>query len=253
MLTIEPSNAWLETSLGQTVLTEENRLLGAAVRRMHGDTLLWAGVSAGTAGLSRRSMVRHRIFAGVPGIRREELARAAADDMSPYVAQLSEIPLRNNCVDAMVLHHTLELCLDPRAALREAARVLQPGGQLVICAFNQLGLFSCCRAFASVPECFLNPGRVRDWLDVLGFESMAAAEHALFRPPWGMEEVDSARWTGLRRIVRRLPLPLGNVFILHVRKKSLSIRPDWRAAPRRRVALAGVAYPKFVDTQHKVP
>jgi len=78
-----PTNSsWLGSSLGQTVLTQENLLLSRAVRRMHGDTLLWAGISAGTAGLSRRSMVRHRIFVGSAGTSDAELKRADADDMS---------------------------------------------------------------------------------------------------------------------------------------------------------------------------
>jgi len=247
------SNYWLDSTLGRTVLTEENRLLGPAVRRMHGDTLLWAGVSAGTASLSRRSMVRHRIFVAPRGVGDAELKRADSDDMSPLKGQLSELPLRNNCIDALVLHHTLELSRDPRAALREAARVLKPGGQMVICAFNVLGLFSCFRALAAVPSDYVNPIRLRDWLDVLGFESVVATEQRLFRPPWGVELFDAPRWDASRLLLRRIAPPVGNLFLMHVRKKSLSIHPDWQAAPRRRVALAGAAYPKLVDTRRKVP
>jgi len=246
-------NGWLNSSLGQTVLTEENRLLSASARRMHGDTLLWAGVSAGTAGLSRRSMVRHRIFVAPPGVGDSELQRAESDDMSPLSGLLSELPLRNNCIDALVLHHALELSSDPRAALREAARVLKPGGQMVICAFNKLGLFSLFRTLAAVPTDYINPVRLKDWLDVLGFESVVAPEHRLYRPPWGLDAFDAPRWDSLRALVGRFGLPLGNIFVVHVRKKSLSIHPDWQAAPRRRVALAGAAYPKLVDTRRKVP
>ena len=121
--------SWVSSTLGQTVLTEENELLSTAVRRMHGDTLLWAGVSAGTASLSRRSMVRQRIFIAPRGVGEAELKRADADDMSPISCDLVELPLRNNCIDALVLHHALELASDPRPALREAARVLKPGGR----------------------------------------------------------------------------------------------------------------------------
>jgi len=192
---------WLETGLGQAVLTVENRLLGQAVRRMHGDTLLWAGVSAGTASLSRRSMVRQRIFLAPPVVDPLELKRARADDMSPIAAVLKELPLRNCCVDALVLHHTLELSCDPRASLREAARVLQPGGQIVVCAFNKAGLFSALRAFAKVPDGYLNPLRLNDWLDVLGFESMVATEHTLYRPPWGIGWFDAPGWDRPRALV----------------------------------------------------
>jgi|GEM_PF-916392 len=246
-------SSWVSSSLGQTVLTEENLLLSTAVRRMHGDTLLWAGVSAGTAGLSRRSMVRQRIFVAPRGVGEGELTRADVDDMSPLSCDLGELPLRNNCIDALLLHHTLELASDPRAALREAARVLKPGGQMVICAFNKLGLFSCFRALESLPSDYVNPIQLRDWLDVLGFESVVATQHRLFRPPFGLEQFDAPRWDKPRGILRRMALPVGNLVVVHVRKKSLSIHPDWQAAPRRRVALAGAAYPKLVDTRRKVP
>ena len=244
---------WLNSSLGQTVLTQENRLLSTAARRMHGDTLLWAGVSAGTAGLSRRSMVRHRLFVAPPGVDPAELKRADSDDMSPLTGELGELPLRNGCIDALVLHHTLELSSDPRAALREATRVLKPGGQMVICAFNKLGLFSCFRAVAAVPSDYINPIRLKDWLDVLGFESVVATEHRLYRPPLGLDQFDAPRWDSARGLIRRFALPAGNIFVVHVRKKSLSMHPDWQAEPRRRVALAGAAYPKLVDTRRKVP
>lgn len=220
---------------------------------MHGDTLLWAGVNAGTADLSRRSMVRHRLFVAPPSVAPLELEHAQAADMSALAARLAELPLRNNCVDAMVLHHTLELSRDPRASLREAARVLQPGGQMVICAFNLLGIFSLCRTFAPVPGSYLNPFRLKDWLEILGFESVVATEHALYRPPWGIDWFDAPRLQRPRALIHRSGVPTGNVFLVHARKKALSIRPDWQLAPRRRVALAGAAYPKLVDTHRKVP
>ena len=246
------ANGWLNSSLGQAVLTEENRLLERAVRRMHGDTLLWSGVNPGTATLSRRCMVRHRIYANpmagsAPGHSVVADLNAHGDDMSCFSSRLEEIPLRNGCVDALVLHHTLELCQDPRAALREAARVLQPGGQLVVCTFNALGSFSWCRWQAQTPARFLLPARLKDWLDVLGFETVVAPEYAMSRPPFLLDAFESPRWEKTRAIVHRVARPLGNVVVLHVRKKNLSIRPDWQVAPRRRVALAGAGYPRLVD------
>ena len=122
---------WNQTTLGELALTEENRLLGAAVRRMHGDTLLWAGTCPTTAELSRNCMIRSRLFACAGTCE-------ASDDMSVFRSTLEEIPLRNGCIDGVVLHHALEQCADPRAALREVARVLQPGGQLILCGLQPL-------------------------------------------------------------------------------------------------------------------
>lgn len=228
---------------------------------MHGDTLFWSGVSASTAELSKRCMVRHRIFnnsqiapGGVAAAAFESSPTGMRlDDMSCVTSSLEEIPLRNGCVDALVLHHTLELSRDPRAALREATRVLQPGGQMVICAFNRYGAFSLCRWYKGGPRRFISPLLLKDWLDVLGFETVVAPQFALHRPPFLAEVFEAPRWDRLRGALDRVPGPIGNILVMHVRKKSLSIRPNWRAAPRQRVALAGASYPKLVDTRRRVP
>ncbi len=255
------ASAWLNSTLGQTILTEENGLLEKAVRRMHGDTLLWSGVSASTADLSKRCMVRHRIFnnsqvapGGVNAAAFEPSPTGMRlDDMSCFSSTLEEIPLRNGCIDAMVIHHTLELSRDPRAALREATRVLQPGGQLVVCAFNRYGAFSICRWGRNGPRRFISPMQLQDWLDVLGFETVVAPQFALYRPPFFADAFEAPRWDRLRELVHRSPVPLGNILLMHMRKKSLSIRPDWRAVPRRSVALAGRSFPKLVDSPRRVP
>ena len=44
------------------------------------------------------------------------------------LGSLTEIPLRDGCVDLMVCYHVLEHIPDDRAAMREMARVLAPGG-----------------------------------------------------------------------------------------------------------------------------
>lgn len=252
---------WLNTTLGQTILTAENGLLERAVRRMHGDTLLWSGVSASTASLSRRCMVRHRIFSH-PGAAASGIDPAAfessptgmrLDDMSCFSSALEELPLRNRCVDALVLHHSLELSRDPRAALREASRVLSPGGQMVICAFNRYSTFSALRLLGGGPKRFVSPLLLRDWLDVLGFETVVAPQYALYRPPFFADAFEAPRWDGVRALLYKLPGPLGNIMLMHVRKKSLSVRPDWQAIPRRRVALVGATYPKLVDPPQRLP
>lgn len=227
---------------------------------MHGDTLLWSGVSAATAGLSARCMVRHRIFnnslvapGGIsPAMFESSPTGGRLNDMSCFSSELEEIPLRNGCIDALVLHHTLELSPDPRAALREATRVLQPGGQMVICAFNRYGAFSWCRWRSNGPRHFVSPLLLNDWLDVLGFETVVKPQFALYRPPFFAEAFEAARWDSLRKLVHRLPGPFGNIMLMHVRKRSLSIRPDWRLPSRRPVALAGTGYPKLVDPPRRL-
>lgn len=237
---------WNETTLGELALTEENVLLGAAVRRMHGDTLLWAGTCPQTAELSRNCMIRSRLFAAA------EPPCAPSEELSVFRSTLEEIPLRNGCIDGVVLHHALEQCTDPRAALREVARVLQPGGQLVICAYNRFGTWSLGRWLGATPDCYLNPWRTVDWLEVLGFEAMMPTSFSLFRPPVLAPSFDAPVFDAPREWGRRFRLGIGNIFVVHMRKRSVTMRPTWnlRGMPARK--LAGAGFPKLAAQQQMI-
>ncbi|HTP42726.1 MAG TPA: class I SAM-dependent methyltransferase [Nitrospiria bacterium] len=52
--------------------------------------------------------------------------------ISLQVGDAMRLPYRNGVFDAVVLHLILAVVPDPRAALAEAARVVKPGGRLVI-------------------------------------------------------------------------------------------------------------------------
>lgn len=55
------------------------------------------------------------------------------------LGSLTDIPLRDDCVDLMVCYHVLEHIPDDRAAMREMARVLSPGGLALVQVPFRLG------------------------------------------------------------------------------------------------------------------
>jgi ArsR family transcriptional regulator len=66
------------------------------------------------------------------------LARAKLHDMAHAElrqADLYALPLDDGAADVAILHHVLHFAQQPGAAVREAARVLAPGGRLLIADF----------------------------------------------------------------------------------------------------------------------
>lgn len=73
------------------------------------------------------------------------MARAALDGLpdSKAAVRLGDIydpPLPHEAADLVTIHHVLHFLSDPRRAVREAARLLRPGGRLVIVDFAPHGL-----------------------------------------------------------------------------------------------------------------
>jgi SAM-dependent methyltransferase len=217
-------------------------MLGEMARRFHGDTLLWAGCHQLAGDTVRGCMIRHRFFAATAAF------VEAPDDLLTLRCELSALPVPNNCLDAMVLHHGLENTADPRSALREAARALHPGGRLVICAFNPISLVGLRRLYAGVVQdefsglhC-VRAGRLLDWLSVLGFELQGKVKYLAYNLPLnkaGKVSADGAK----SRLLRRQQLPGGGVYILSAVKQAMAVRPNWQSARLSAGKLNPAAYP----------
>jgi len=229
--------AWFATPAGQRVLREEAALLAEALRRAHGDTLLWLGCPLAMADAVQGCMVRSRLLGTViPSQPLSEIARLqCAQDALPFP---------NNSLDALVLHHALETATDPRGALREAARAMAPGGRLIICAFNPLSLWGVRRCFAQfAPDPFkglhlLTTLRLTDWLALLGFELQGRPRYLQFGLPFQRQQAQAAP-NALQRLLERRQVPVGGVYLLAATKRALAVRPDWRPSTRMRAPAYG--------------
>ena len=164
-------------------------------------------------------------------------------------ADATALPFAENSLDLVLLPHTLELCADPHAALREVARVLRPEGRAVISGFNTTSLWGLGprrsqRSGGYLPGSIEHIGywRLRDWLRLLDFE----VEHAHFgcyRPA-----VRSARWLERYRWLdtfgaRWWPI-LGAAYCVVAVKRVHGVRllePGWRKAQAPATAPVRVA------------
>lgn len=72
-------------------------------------------------------------------VARAALARAGLSNCRVRQANMYQLPLGNGSFDAAVLHQVLHYAAQPDRALKEGARVLRPGGKLVVVDFQRHG------------------------------------------------------------------------------------------------------------------
>ena len=88
---------------------------------------LFAGRAEQALGIDRSSeMLR---------LARAKLAERGLTNAELRQADLYALPLGDGAADAAILHHVLHFAQQPGAAIAEAARVLAPGGRLLIADF----------------------------------------------------------------------------------------------------------------------
>jgi SAM-dependent methyltransferase len=172
------------------------------------------------------------------------------------VTHAAALPFPEASLDLVVLPHTLEFSADPHAVLREVERVLVPEGRVVISGLHPYSLWGlrqwrarwasrlgCQGEIAQpfLPESgdFIAPWRVRDWLQLLSFQTEDQAQ-GCWRPAVRTERW-LQRWSWLDRWGRRgWPLP-GAVYFLVAVKRVRGMHllgPAWKP---RRASLKAVA------------
>ncbi|HEX2238762.1 MAG TPA: methyltransferase domain-containing protein [Gammaproteobacteria bacterium] len=113
-------------------------------------------------------------------------------DINPFgvdlMAAADALPFDADCVDLIVLWHTLDFATEPHRVLREIERVLIPEGRLIIVGFNPRSVYGLWRLVLGwrgrVPWCghFFSSSRLKDWLSLLGLV-IDTCEYCGFRPP----------------------------------------------------------------------
>ena len=223
--------AWWDTPIARALLAAESELLSEALEDVFG----WELLQVGAWGSGRE------LLAGSRSRRQSLIAGAAFAGAADILARPSQLPLMSDCIDAVLLPHTLEFAPDPYAILREVDRVLVGEGQLLVLGFRPWSLWGM-RArwsrsgFPPGMRRVLSERLLREWLVLLGFE-VVAAQRYLYLSPWSR---GLARGEGTGRMLRRgltYPLPAG-AFLLKARKRVYTLTPV-RARFREKPAVIG--------------
>ncbi len=141
------ANAWFEANAGQWDAIRSLHIaeseVEAAIIRVLGDKPIGQLIDIGT-GTGRMLELFGPQAAQVLGIDRSsemlrlaraKLAERGLDRADLRQADLYALPLADGQADVAILHHVLHFAQQPGAAIAEAARVLNPGGRLLIADF----------------------------------------------------------------------------------------------------------------------
>lgn len=111
--------------------------------------------------------------AAMLAIARENLAKAGVKNCQLRLGDVYKLPAANASFDAVVFHQVLHYLDDPLAALREAQRVLKPGGRLLIADFAPHEL-EFLRAEHAHRRLGFSDREVQGWFKTLGMKPVAA-------------------------------------------------------------------------------
>ena len=169
---------WYQRPLGSLLAETELKALAAELSNLFGYHLVAIDPPWNDDPLKDSRIPHHFIQSVAP----------ATQPAAGLAGHTDNWPILTDSIDAIILPHTLELSRDPHQVLREADRCLIPDGHLVILGFNPYGpwgmrrLFTPGRRHMPWDSRFLGMNRIKDWLGLLGFDTLGS--HYLFqRPP----------------------------------------------------------------------
>ena len=161
------------------------------------------------------------------------------------------LPFASDSLDLVIIAHTMEYVDDPHQLLREIERVLVPDGKLLVIGIDSWTLWAGWQKLRRRHCRLYSQGRVKDWLNVLGFEIQYAELLSMINPRF-------PEWLqGSPKTARLATLLAANVaggYALLARKRVATLTPietPWRARPR--LIAGGVAEPAARGGIKRVP
>ncbi len=154
---------WFQSPLGQALLNDQQACVNTHIQGLGGARQLHVGLSHRTPLAHGTDFTQHIL--ATPYWR---------PDLPPgvVVCDPDELPFPSGCIDLVILHHSADFSAWPHQVLREAARVLRGGGQLVLLGFNPLSSWGVRRLVSRQRRGpwggrFMLRQRMEDWLNLL--------------------------------------------------------------------------------------
>lgn len=224
---------WQQQPLGQSLIEHERTLLTPLLERKLGVQLLQLSI-AGCEPLFTRCSIPHQTFAQIT---------SSDSHVSPHpncnlLLEPCYLPIANNSMDAIVLHHILEYSRNPHQILREAHRALNSGGQLFVMAFNPWSLMGVRKLISPLKRApwtgsYRSWMKLNDWLNLLGFK-VEHTHYGFFRAPLNTTKGDGNN-SKLEQLGRKYNCFFGSTYAIVARKQTVGMTPLHETKLKRRV------------------
>jgi SAM-dependent methyltransferase len=206
---------WFHSELGQELLEAEKRAINRLLPNLFGYFLVEVAINA-QMNLAHDSLIGHKIVTST------QLQLGLSD--KAVLCEPTELPFEHNSIDVVLLHHSLDFTENPHQVLREANRVLRPGGYLITIGFNPAswwGVRRFCLRKIKAPwqkGQFISQRRLGDWMSLLGLTQVRTLTD-YYLPPFVSKKWRN-RFTKIQAVGRR-SMPKNGAFTVTLARKDV--------------------------------
>lgn len=174
--------------------------------------------------------------------------RLGLDERADVRAAPMALPIAADSVDLVILPHTLSDAGDFYATLREVDRVLMPEGQVMILEMDPWTVWGTWQRLRYGESRYYSQMRVKEALDVLGFQTMACDTVSMLGADWSRY---FSSWPKSSKLFDLLGAHYRGCYILSATKKVVRMKPlKQRWSTRPKLIQGGLAEPAARGVKH---
>lgn len=228
---------WKASNMAQNLANLEQNIIDPLMEKTFGNHLLQISM-AGAQPLYQQSRVANKTIVHF---------EYPVDGLGhAVIAEPDYLPIANESIDTLILHHVLEFSDNPHQILREAQRALASGGRLFVLGFNPWSLWRM-RKYVSLSRRapwngnYLSRSRIGDWLSLLDF-NLQNTQLGFFEFPVNSERLISS-CDRFERLGQKYNCFFGGFYVMVARKQVAGLTPLRNERRKRRIVPFPVTEP----------